>query len=180
MDVLCYWQQKRESYRFWLPILAALTGARIGELTDLKKTDIHQVLEGTHYINLDEEFDPETGKKLRHLKTKSSIRTNPIHSKLIEIGFLDYIKSIKDGLIFPIQNSRKPNISDPGNCSKKMSALLKKFKVYQPDIKVFHSFRHSFISDLYRQNVDIKVFSSITGHLSKDEAKVAPELINIQ
>ena len=168
----------REHYRFWLPILAALTGARIGELCDLRTTDIKQDSFGTWYFKIADEIDPKTGKKLKHLKSKSSNRNIPLHSKLIDIGFLDYLRSLKTGLIFPVQNSTKPNESDPGNCGKKMNQLLKRSKVHVPNQKVFHSFRHTFINDLFEQRLDVGIISSMTGHLDEKAIAIAPEMMN--
>lgn len=74
-------------------MLAVHTGARLRELYQLRKEDVRFDPEaGIHYLDINN--DGDTGKSL---KTKSSKRKIPIHDKLIELGFLNYVKSIPQG-----------------------------------------------------------------------------------
>jgi len=72
--------------RRWCPWLAAYSGARIQELTGLKREDIQE----------------EGGTWVMHFhKTKTGQpRTIPIHEHLIEMGFIDFVKSRKSGPLF--------------------------------------------------------------------------------
>ncbi|WP_201861503.1 site-specific integrase [Microvirga soli] len=70
----------------WCPWLAAYSGARIQELTGLKVEDIQE--EGGIWV-------------MHFHKTKTGQpRTVPIHEHLIEMGFIDFVRSRKTGPLF--------------------------------------------------------------------------------
>ena len=66
---------------YWFPKVALYTGMRLNEIAGLNTNDIKQE-DDIYYINL---FDKD-------LKTVTSERRIPIHSKLIELGFLDFVE----------------------------------------------------------------------------------------
>ena len=75
--------------------VATYMGMRLKEITQLKREDIIEI--GDIYcISININDDKTT-------KTDTSIRTIPIHPKLIELGFLDFVKSKNDNL-FDIDN----------------------------------------------------------------------------
>ncbi|BDO04984.1 hypothetical protein KAM622c_45710 [Klebsiella quasipneumoniae subsp. quasipneumoniae] len=47
--------------------------------------------DGVYYLNL--ESDNESGKKLKNANARRKI---PLHSKLISLGFIDYVNALKD------------------------------------------------------------------------------------
>ncbi len=67
---------------YWIPLLGLFTGARLSEIAQLKTRDIS--LEN-NTISL-RNRDPE-----QRLKTNASIRSVPIHSELLRLGFAAYI-----------------------------------------------------------------------------------------
>ena len=79
--------------QYWLPLLGLFTGARLNELCQLLKSDVGE-REGVVVISI---LDEESNKRL---KTDAARRFVPIHSKLIELGFLDFVKSCPEGRIF--------------------------------------------------------------------------------
>lgn len=93
------------AHQFWLPHVGLYTGARVNEICQINpQIDIRQELDtGIWYFNIteDSEGHAEVDKSV---KTAGSKRKVPVHSKLIEIGFLDYVAQLrKDGavLLFP-------------------------------------------------------------------------------
>ncbi|MGX9727593.1 MAG: hypothetical protein ACTFAK_09825 [Candidatus Electronema sp. VV] len=75
----------------WVPLIALFTGCILKEICQLFKEDIKIDNEsGIFYFDIS--ADPKNGKTL---ETKSSKRSIPIHRNLIEIGFLQYVSSIK-------------------------------------------------------------------------------------
>lgn len=68
-------------YRFWVPVIAAFTGARLNEITQLRVQDLRQE-EGVWVFDLMAEGDGQS------VKTKQSKRLVPIHPRLIELGVL--------------------------------------------------------------------------------------------
>lgn len=83
----------------WAPWLAAFTGARIGELLWLERSDI-RFTQGIAYINIQAGSDEG---EARTVKTDSSTRTAPLHPAILEEGFLDYWQSIPESekYLFP-------------------------------------------------------------------------------
>jgi hypothetical protein len=72
---------------YWLPILGLYTGARIGELCQLRVNDVFSS-EARHFIRISDEAE---GNKI---KSDAGVRDVPIHSELIRLGFLDYWASL--------------------------------------------------------------------------------------
>jgi len=79
-----------DAAKFWLPLIALLSGARSGEIIQLELADIKEDENGIAYFHMI--TDPNDGESKKRLKTASSRRRVPIHSKLIEIGFLSYVE----------------------------------------------------------------------------------------
>lgn len=132
------------SSEYWLPLLGLFTGARLNELCQLLKSDIGR-REGIDTILI---IDDEENKRL---KTDASRRIVPIHSKLIDLGFLEFVRSVPEGRIFP--HLREDPLK-PGDFGQKAS---EDFREYRRSVgvgsmegegksrKVFHSFRSTFI-----------------------------------
>jgi integrase len=79
-----------KAHYYWLPLLGLFTGARVNEICQINpSTDIGE--EGSipfFWLTIETEGDPRVSKSL---KNKGSRRKLPIHSKLIELGFLSYV-----------------------------------------------------------------------------------------
>ena len=91
--------QNATSYSFWLMPLGLFTGARLNELCQLRAHDVIQDVYGVDLISINANgFN-------KSLKNAQSAREIPICSKLIEIGFLDFVEERrqadgKDALLF--------------------------------------------------------------------------------
>lgn len=146
---------------YWLPVLGLFTGARLNELCQLRVTDI-TTHDGIETISI---LDGEMEKRL---KNTASRRIVPIHSKLIELGFLDYIKTIKTGRLFP---ELPEDPARPGNFGAKAS---EQFTAYRRKCgvgaltgrsnKTFHSFRSTLISALRKAGVPKDRRTRLAGH----------------
>ncbi|MFN5745001.1 MAG: hypothetical protein ACK443_02780 [Methylococcaceae bacterium] len=106
---------KRPS-EFWVPLLALFTGARLAELVQLHCSDVYSV-DGIWVLDLNE-LDG------KFLKSENSKRIVPIHSALIELGFLDFVKLRKktSPRLFP-EEERTPE--------GKFDAYSKRFQAYR-------------------------------------------------
>lgn len=152
------------NWRFWVPLLALYTGARQAELLQLEVADIKS-REGVNYIEITNEGEDED----KRTKTSAGLRSVPIHSQLIKIGFLAYArKQRRTGQVrlFP-----EPRRDKRGNFSHAQKELMKpidrmEFGLDSKGRKcVFHSFRHSFIDEL-RNNYSKDHIEPIVGHAS--------------
>jgi integrase len=148
---------------FWLPLLSLFNGARQAELAGLTAADV--------------QTEPETSTPLlyitaqasrgKRLKTKASRRVVPIHSQLVELGFLKFVEDVRkrDGdkaFLFPLI------ATDKGRAGVK--AYSKWFGRYlraqgvTDTAKVFHSFRHGFKDALRQGKVNQEIHDALTGH----------------
>jgi len=88
--------------KFWVPLVALYSGARIGEIKHFEVTDI---VEHEGVLCFDFSEISEFGRKKKLKQPSSSTRRIPVHGDLVKMGFLDYWeqrkKESKDGLLFP-------------------------------------------------------------------------------
>lgn len=76
---------KADDWRFWIPLVCLFTGARIGEIAQLRLDDI-QDEGGIPYLLIRDD-------EARGQRTKSGhTRPCPIHSELRELGFLSFVE----------------------------------------------------------------------------------------
>jgi integrase len=156
------------AHYYWLPLIGLYTGARINEICQLNpSTDI--VLDnatGIHYFHFTDDGETISGVD-KSIKTKSSKRIVPIHSKLQELGFLEYVAKIqqaKQKILFIEWEPRNGKAS--ANASKWFVRYLAKIGLSDETeggrLSGFHSFRHTFITwGIANKIADI---FSITGH----------------
>jgi len=141
---------------YWIPLLGLYTGARLSELAQLKANDI-KVFEGLPTISI-----TNLGVN-QQLKTSASIRTIPIHSELIRLGFFEYTSNIKAQEM----ESLWPKLSQRKN--KPGGYFSNWFGEYRASIGLlgypdFHCFRHTVRSQLGEAEVPEHVIDSILGH----------------
>lgn len=135
------WQPRDEARpgRFWLPLLALFTGARLAEIAGLRVADI-ETIEGVPIINI----RPHEG---RDLKTSSSIRRVPIHSELIRMGFLQFAQGRRNEGALTLFPDAKANAH--GKVGAKIgewfTALVRERGIEGTKLGM-HSFRHTFES----------------------------------
>ncbi|MET3660698.1 hypothetical protein [Aquamicrobium ahrensii] len=87
----------------WVPWLCGYTGARVGEITQLRKQDIDQHPEGFWTLHI----TPEAG------AVKGAMpRTVPLHDHLIEQGLIEFVRTMKDGPLFYDPSTKRKTKSD--------------------------------------------------------------------
>ncbi|NTZ43259.1 site-specific integrase [Altererythrobacter sp. SALINAS58] len=143
-------EQKTNDWRYWLPLVCLFTGARVGEIAQLRTDDIQEE-GGIPFIFI--RHDEEKGQQ-----TKSGhSRPAPIHSQLQQLGFLDFVerqrqRTRKEGnqQLFP---ELKPN--ERGQIGAMPSRFLRDY-LKRIGIKTgsdgfgAHSFRHT-MADMLRR-----------------------------
>jgi integrase len=148
----------QNSYAYWLMPMALLTGARLGELSQLYLADF-VTLNGISCIDISDE---EQGQKLKNRNAK---RLVPLPDKLIELGLLQYVEALRtkgELRLFPELNQRDSGFAHtPSNWFQRYK---KKCGIQGKHTKVFHSFRHTFISALLDDDVPEQAVAQIVGH----------------
>lgn len=147
-------------WRYWLPYLAAYSGARLGELAQLLASDVRQ-LHGVWILHV----TPE-GSDAKSTKTAGSARVVPLHSRLIELGFLDYharMVARSENQLFP---ELKPDTR--GHFSRTPSRFFAGYfthiGVKEDKSRNFHSFRHSATDAFRRGGYMDEAFAPLLGH----------------
>ncbi|MGZ5013085.1 MAG: DUF6538 domain-containing protein [Methylobacter sp.] len=163
-----YSSDAKTAHYCWLPLVGLFTGCRINEVCQLNPfTDIVQDSEtGIHYFHFTDEGESVDGID-KSIKTKSSKRIVPIHLKLLELGFLDYVEMVRQGnykIIFPEWKPRNGKAS--ANATKWFSRYLEETGLKDETVGSrlcgFHSFRHTFIT--HGMENKIQGLFAITGH----------------
>lgn len=155
-------QQYRHEHHaaFWIPMLSLWTGARLNELCQLHTADI-QTRDGITCMVI------ALGDG-QHLKTASSQRVIPLHPKLIELGFLEYVEKVhKAGhknLFFDLRLDAKG--SGSSYFSKNFARYLKSIGI-KTDKNCFHSFRHNFRDALREAGIEREVVQALGGWKDK-------------
>jgi integrase len=145
---------KPENY--WLPLLGYFTGMRVEELCQLRIEDIVQI-DGVDCIRV----SPEAGS----LKTINAERVVPIHSHIIDLGFMVYVKRLDESKTKRLWQNLKINIY-----GRYSSAYTKRFGRFKRGIGIkdsqltFHSFRHTFANELKQIDVSEHLIAQLIGH----------------
>lgn len=141
---------------YWIPLLGLYTGARLSELAQLRTIDILEVSEAPSICITNLGSDQQ-------LKTLASKRIIPIHSELINIGFLEYVEKMRGiggDSLWPDLKQRK---NKPGGYFSNWFGEYREsigLKGY-PD---FHCFRHTVRSRLVESEIPEHIIDSILGH----------------
>lgn len=155
-------RQKIRDWRYWIPLCAAYSGARTGEIAQLHCSDLKEV-DGIWVFDVVEGGDDEAGSK--SLKTASSRRKVPIHRVLIELGLLDHCfaqRAKGSARLFPeIIPCERGMLSTP--VSKFWQRYLKRLDIKERGLAL-HSFRHTFADEVRRRGGLDAILGSILGH----------------
>lgn len=148
---------------FWLSLIALLTGARQGELAQLRIADLKQDKEtGLWFFDISTEGG-------RSIKTANSRRKVPVHKLLLDIGLLGYRASCPDGgaaadsTLWPdVQSDAQGRRAGPW--SKWFNRYLRDVAKVEGRGKVFHSFRHTFKRLARDAGITEELHDALTGH----------------
>ncbi|EPT8921564.1 tyrosine-type recombinase/integrase [Cronobacter dublinensis] len=152
-----------QPYYYWMPLLALFTGARVNELAQLRLDDI-QENDGIHFFNLD--ADGESDKKLKNANARRQI---PVHSMLIKLGLIEYVKALRsigyDRLFPEITPNTVKGHGKAVSAWFNESILKKRIKLERDRTKSFHSFRHSVSTLLKEKGVSAELRAQLAGHV---------------
>lgn len=146
--------------RRWVPWLCAYTGARVGEMTQLRAGDIRQE-EGVWVVHI----TPEAG----GVKTGKA-RSVPIHSHLIEQGLLALAKEGDKTPLFYDPSAAGGSQKNPPYKQRatKLAEWVRTLGVTAPAPN--HGWRHRFKSVAYAHRLDPEAVDRAQGHVPRSEA----------
>ena len=155
-----------EAAKRWVPWLSAYTGARVGELTQLRKNDVIE-REGIHALRITPEAGAVKGGKARVV---------PLHEHLIAQGFLKFVADHYDGPLFykPASNN---DAGDPANPKKprfaqsrqRLASWVRSLGITDNELQPNHAWRHTFKQIADHAGISERMSNYITGHAQKNE-----------
>jgi integrase len=146
----------------WAMWLCAYSGARSGEITQLRGVDVTP--RGDFYVM---RLTPEAGT----IKTDQA-RTVPIHEHLIAQGFIEFVRAHGLGPLFfnartataievdPLNPERSPSIKTRG----RLGTWVRELGITDPEVGPTHGWRHTFKQISERVGISEKMSDAITGH----------------
>lgn len=141
---------------YWIPLLGLYTGARVGELAQLRSIDIERDA-GVPMLLITDEGDGQ------RVKTAASIRKVPLHNELIRLGFLDYVASRQGYGNVPLWPALPQRKGKPGGYFSHWFGIYRRSLGFgqHPD---FHCFRHTVRSQLVGAGVAEALIDTLVGH----------------
>ncbi|WP_374304982.1 DUF6538 domain-containing protein [Methylocella sp.] len=146
----------------WVPWLLAYSGARVAEITQLRKCDVlrEKGEDGQTYDAI--RITPEAGST----KTGGE-RLVPLHPHLIEQGFLKFVAARPEGPLFFGEGEGREM---PATRAKRLAVWVRELGVTdvpQPN----HGWRHRFKSEARRLNMPADVRDYLQGHAPRSEGE---------
>lgn len=150
--------------KYWVPHLAAFTGMRLNEISQLLVDDVIQHSDTLWLISVSDDTSlPSAGestkvKLQKRLKNRASRRKVPIHSKLIELGFLKFVADRKAAgcdTLFDLQLDSRDGMGQ--SVGRKFATYLRDKVGITDRRKVFHCFRHGFVTRVAQTIVEASI-----------------------
>ncbi len=145
--------------RYWIPVISAYSGLRLGECSQLFCDDV-LLDSGIWCLDI-----KATSNDDKRLKTVSSTRRIPLHPAVIDRGFLNYREEMKSAghtRLFPLLVCHPVN-GYGHHVGKAYAAWNRRFITKDP-LKTFHSLRHAFANTLKQAGIAGELISELLGH----------------
>jgi integrase len=152
----------------WVPLLCAYTGARPGEMTQLRSEDIYKD-DKNYFARLAPSAGTIKGGKGRIV---------PLHEHLIELGFAAFVSARGPGPMFykPSTNSKaidplNPKRGPAVKARENLGEWVRSLGVTDPELSPSHAWRHTFLSKARQAGIEPALRFGITGHATKSEGE---------
>jgi integrase len=160
--------------RRWVPWLCAYSGARVGEMVQLRKQDLRQD-NGLWIMRI----TPEAG-----TVKDGDYRDVPLHPHLIDQGFAEFVTKAADGYLFmKVFGDTEEAQRGAWRTTKNRVTAFVRETVTDPEVQPNHAWRHRFMTLGRNLGISRDVRFSITGHepgaegddygIASNEAKAA-------
>lgn len=155
-------------HKFWVPLIAMLTGMRVNEISQLFRKDVRiervRDTKGVEHAILCFEVTPY--RKNQRIKTPYAKRLIPVHSMLMTLGFQEYLDDL-DRLgadhLFPGLNWSGDG---PGRAMTQWFNAKHRRREAGIDVptKTLHCFRHTINTLADRCSIPDSIMTSLNGH----------------
>lgn len=137
----------------WVPWLCAYTGARIGEMAQLRKQDLRR--EGENWVI---RITPEAGT----VKTNEA-RDVVVHEHLVEVGFVAFVDASPPGHLF-LTPGRDGDVTMKITGLRNRLAQFARKHVKDLNVAPYHGMRHRFKEVGLEAGIEGRVLDAIQGH----------------
>lgn len=155
---------KKQSHK-WASLIGMFSGARLNEICQMEAADLQQK-DGIWYFNL---FDSDEDVSNKKFKTAAARRKVPVHSRLLELGLLDYHRDMSSqatSRMFP-EYSFEPKAGYGRSLGRWFNDVLTPALGIKSKAHVFHGLRHTMVTRLMQAGVAEALCQSIVGHERK-------------
>lgn len=163
-NTLCGEQIKSESYK-WATLIGIFTGARLAEICQMEIADI-QEHDGIKCFSINSKANGRGN--FKQLKSDAATRLIPIHQNLRELGFGDYVRSVRNkhantSRLFPDFTYQKKT-GYTKNFGRWYNETLMARLGIKSSSHIFHGLRHTMNTRLLQAGVEPSVVAMLLGH----------------
>ena len=137
----------------WVPWLCAFSGARVGEMGQLRRQDLRRV--GDLWVL---RITPEAGT----VKTDEA-REIVLHQQLVELGFPNFVEASSEGPLFLTSGNGGDVLGPLAGLLNRMREFVRPI-VPDPNVQPNHGWRHLFSTTCKEAEIDPSVYHAIMGH----------------
>ena len=141
----------------WVPILCAFTGARVSEITQLRKEDVRKT-DGHWVIRI----TPDAG-----TVKAGDYRDVPLHRQIIEEGFIRFAQSANEGPLFHAGTKPADYAKRARQVSGKLADWQRIQKLRPEGLQPNHAWRHRLKTVCREIGISDRVVDAIQGHAGK-------------
>jgi integrase len=153
-------QPRTVSAKRWVPWLCAYTGARVGEMAQLRKQDLRR--EGAHWVL---SVTPEAG-----TVKNNEARDLVLHPHLAALGFPKFVQAATPGHLF-LKPHVSGNVRGPLRGLKNRLAEFARSVVKDRNVAPNHGWRHRFKTIGMEAGIDHRVLDAIQGQSARSTAE---------
>lgn len=141
----------------WVPIICAFTGARVSEITQLRKEDMREV-DGRWVIRI----APDAG-----TVKAGDYRDVPLHAQIVSLGFPEFIKASNPGPLFHGGTQPEKYAVKAGRISNQLGTWLQELELVPDSVRPNYGWRHRFKTQCRELGVSDRVADAIQGHAGR-------------
>jgi integrase len=142
----------------WVPFLCAYSGARVTEITQLRAEDLQD--HGTFWML---RITPEAGT----VKDREE-RFVPLHPRLVDLGFIGFVRSAKTGPLFYDANAKRKENARIALAARRAGDVGKwvrqTVRIADERLAPNHAWRHRFKTVARQAGIDEQYVETISGH----------------
>jgi integrase len=144
---------------YWIPLLAIFSGARVGELAQLRPEDV--AISDVPHIAITDEGNNQ------RVKSAAGVRQVPIHSELIRLGFLEFAHARQSSRSSSLWPSLPQREGKPGGFFSQWFGEERRAAGIDGAYPDFHCFRHTVRTQLAEVGIPEPHIDAIMGHEAK-------------